>query len=321
MSDLFSVLEFEKHALEVLPKDIRDYYRSGAGRQETLADNRKAFFRYKIRPRCLRNVENIDLSTVVLGEKISMPIGIAPSGMQKMAHPMGEIAVVKAAEEMGVVYTLSTMSTCSIEEVAQAAPKAVKWYQVYIYKDRLANFEGTVSEMSQDPTKGSGLNNYVTDLFDPSINWEDIKWLKSITNLPIVLKGILTAEDALLAVEAGVAAIQVSNHGSRQLDGTPAAIDALCEVVKAVGEKIEVYIDGGVTDGVDVLKAVALGAKMALVGRSALWGLVHSGQQGVERVLNILKNELRTGLGISGYSKVDQIDRSLVVHESYYAKL
>ncbi|XP_028134646.1 2-Hydroxyacid oxidase 1-like [Diabrotica virgifera virgifera] len=366
MSDLFSVSEFEKHALEVLPKNIRDYYRSGAGRQETLADNRKAFFRYKVRPRYLRNVENIDLSTVVLGEKISMPIGIAPSGMQKMAHPMGELAVVKAAQEMGVVYTLSTMSTYSIEEVAQAAPMAVKWFQVYIYKDRdltrnlilraekagfkaivltvdaplfglripdlknkftlpphlkLANFEGRVSEMSQDPTKGSGLNNYVNDLFDPSINWEDIKWLKSITNLPIVLKGILTAEDALLAVEAGVAAVQVSNHGSRQLDGTPAAIDALCDVVKAVGDKIEVYIDGGVTDGVDVLKAVALGAKMALVGRSALWGLVHSGQQGVERVLNILKNELRTGLGISGYSKINQIDRSLVVHESYYAKL
>ncbi|CAG9830777.1 unnamed protein product [Diabrotica balteata] len=274
MSDLVSVLEFEEHAFKVLPRNALDYYRSGAGKQETLADNRKAFF-----------------------------------------------SALSTAQALGIIYTLSTLSTSSIEEVAEAAPHAVKWYQLYIYRDRLANFQGQTSEMSQDLEKGSGLNNYVTDLFDATISWEDIKWLKSITRLPIVLKGILTAEDALLAVQAGVSAVQVSNHGARQIDGTPASIEALPEIVKAVGDKIEVYVDGGVTDGIDVLKAVALGAKMTFIGRPALWGLAHSGQQGVEKVLNILKNELKTAIGISGYSKISDVPRDLVVHESYYAKL
>ncbi|XP_028134650.1 2-Hydroxyacid oxidase 1 [Diabrotica virgifera virgifera] len=366
MSDLVSVLEFEEHAVKVLPRNALDYYRSGAGKQETLADNRRAFFRYKLRPRCLRNVENIDLSTIVLGEKISMPLGIAPTAMQRMAHPLGECANARAAQALGIIYTLSTLSTSSIEEVAEAAPHAVKWYQLYIYRDRnvtknlvlraekagykalvltvdapvfglrladlknkftlpphlrLANFQGHTSEMSQDLEKGSGLNAYVTDLFDATISWEDIKWLKSITKLPIVLKGILTAEDALLAVQAGVAAVQVSNHGARQIDGTPASIEALPEIVKAVGDRIEIYVDGGITDGIDILKAVALGAKMAFIGRPALWGLAHSGQQGVEKVLNILKNELKTSIGIAGYSKINEVPRDLVVHESYYAKL
>ncbi|XP_056646023.1 2-Hydroxyacid oxidase 1 [Diorhabda sublineata] len=366
MSDLVSVLDFEKYAFNNLPKKTLDYYRSGAGKQQTLAENREAFYKYKIRPRCLRNVENVDLSTTILGEKISMPIGIAPTAMQKMAHPLGECANARAAQELGTIFTLSTLSTSSIEEVAEAAPQAIKWYQLYIYKDRnitrdlviraekagfkalvltvdapvfglrledlrnkftlpshlrLANFQGIKSGMNTERDHESGLNNYVTSLFDSSINWEDLKWLKSITKLPIVLKGILTAEDALLGVQAGVAAIQVSNHGARQIDGTVAAIDALPEIVKAVGDKIEVYMDGGVTDGVDILKAVALGARLVFIGRPALWGLTHSGQAGVEQILNILKKELITCMAIAGFSNIKEIDRNLVVHENYYSKL
>ncbi|CAG9865289.1 unnamed protein product [Phyllotreta striolata] len=366
MEDLVSVLDFEKRAFETLPRTVLDYYRSGAGKQETLRENRKSFNKFKLRPRCLRNVEERDLSTVVLGEKVSMPIGIAPTAMQKMAHTQGECANARAAESLGTIFTLSTLSTSSIEEVAKAAPNAVKWYQLYIYKDRnvtrdlvsraeragfkalvltvdapvfglrladlknkfslpdhlsLANFRGIKATGIRNSGVGSGLNNYVNGLFDSTITWDDVKWLRSITSLPIVLKGIMTAEDALLAVEAGVAAVQVSNHGARQIDGTAASIEALSEIVQAVGGKVEVYVDGGITDGVDVLKALALGAKMAFVGRAALWGLVCGGREGVEKVLGILKNELSTAMAIAGFSRVGDLERNLVVHEGYYSKM
>ncbi|KAG5892955.1 hypothetical protein JTB14_015006 [Gonioctena quinquepunctata] len=367
MSNLVSIREFEEHAYKILPRNALDYYRSGAGQQRTLKQNREAFSRYKIRPRCLRNVEKRDLSTTVLGERVSMPIGISPTAMQKMAHPQGECANVQAAQALGTIFTLSTLSTSSIEEVAQAAPSAIKWYQLYIYKDRdltrqlvqraeragfkalvltvdapvfglrladiknkfslpshlsLANFQGREStDIIKKSDDGSGLNTYVNSLFDPSIEWKDIQWLKSITSLPIVLKGILTAEDALLGVEAGVAAILVSNHGARQIDGTPASVEALPEIVKAVGAKVEVYLDGGITDGTDVMKALGLGAKMVFIGRAALWGLVHSGEEGVKKVLNILRNELDTTLGISGCTNISDIKPNMVVHDAFYSKM
>ncbi|KAJ8966242.1 hypothetical protein NQ314_003657, partial [Rhamnusium bicolor] len=279
------IKDFEEHAIQILPRNALDYYKSGAGQQQTLILNSTAFFqvsrinihflKYKIRPRCLRNVGNRDLSTTVLGEKVSMPIGISPTAMQKMAHPKGECANVRA--------------TSSIEEVAEAAANALKWFQLYIYKDReltkglvkraeragfkaivltvdapvLANFQGTNStDITKNKEEGSGLNAYVNSLFDATIEWKDIDWLKSITTLPVVLKGILTAEDAKLGVKAGAAGIWVSNHGARQVDGTPASIEALPEVVKAVGQEVEIYMDGGVTDGTDVFKALALGARM-----------------------------------------------------------
>nr|XP_023025404.1 hydroxyacid oxidase 1 [Leptinotarsa decemlineata] len=367
MSNLVSIKEFEEHAYRVLPRNTLDYYRSGAGQQLTLKQNREAFSRYKIRPRFLRNVEHRDLSTTVLGERISMPIGISPTAMQRMAHPDGECANVQAAQALGTIFTLSTLSNSSIEEVAQAAPHAIKWYQLYIYKDRevtkqlveraeragfkalvltvdaplfgirladvknkfslpphlsLANFQGGKStDINRKSEEGSGLNTYSMSLFDPTLEWRDIHWLKSITRLPIVLKGILTAEDALLGAEAGVAAILVSNHGARQVDGTPASVEALPEIVKAVGDRVEVYMDGGITDGTDVFKALGLGAKMVFVGRPALWGLAHSGEEGVKKVMNILKTEFDIALGLSGCTKISDIKPDMVVHESFYSKI
>ncbi|KAJ8920886.1 hypothetical protein NQ315_015679 [Exocentrus adspersus] len=366
-NNLVCIKDFEEYAHQVLPRSALDYYRSGAGQEKTLRQNNKAFSRYKIRPRCLRNVSHRDLSTTVLGEKVSMPIGIAPTAMQRMAHPEGECANARAAQALGTVFTLSTIATSSIEEVARCAPHGIKWFQLYIYKDRqvteglvrraeragfkalaltvdapmfglrladiknkftlpphlkLANFEGTKStDINKNNEKGSGLNAYVNSLFDASVTWQDIKWLKSLTSLPIVLKGILTAQDALLGVEAGAAGIWVSNHGARQVDGTPASIEALQEIVKAVGDKVEVYLDGGVRDGTDVFKALAMGARMVFMGRPALWGLTYDGEEGVKKVLNIIKTEFDYTLAISGCANVGDIKPSMVVHESYYSRL
>lgn len=367
MNDLVCVKDFEERAYKVLPKNALDYYRSGAGRQETLENNRTAFSKYKIRPRCLRNVTKRDLSTTVLGEKVAIPVGISPSAMQRMAHPEGECANVRAAQAMGTIYTLSTIATSSIEEVAAASPQAIKWFQLYIYKDReitkslvtraenagfkalvltvdtpmfglriadmrnkfnlpshlkLANFQGSYADITKVEGRhtGSAMNN-LADLLDGSLEWNDIAWLKSITRLPIILKGVMTAEDAILGAEAGVAGILVSNHGARQVDGWPASIEALPEIVKAVGDRVEVYMDGGVTDGTDIMKALALGARMVFIGRPALWGLACGGEEGVKKILSILRTELEFALAISGCASVRAIDASCVVHESFYSKL
>ncbi|KAL0131256.1 hypothetical protein PUN28_002670 [Cardiocondyla obscurior] len=301
--------DYEKYALERLPASIRDYYKSGAGEEFSVKWNREAFKNYRIRPRFLRDVSKRDISTTVLGHKISMPLGVAPTAMQRMAHPDGECANAKAAQAAGTIFILSTLSTSSIEEVAEAAPNGLKWLQLYIYTDRdvtlnlikraeragfkalvltidapffgnrrpdlrnkfalpshlrFANFQGDLSQRINTSRTGSDLNEYVTSLFDPTLSWDDVEWLKKITTLPIILKGVLTAEDARLAVEIGVDGIIVSNHGARQIDGVPATIEVLPEISKAVGDKIEIYMDGGVMQGIDVLKALALGAKMVL---------------------------------------------------------
>ncbi|XP_063918002.1 2-Hydroxyacid oxidase 1-like [Zophobas morio] len=363
---LVCVKDFERHAFSVLPRSALDFYRSGAGAETTLVHNRRAFSKFKIRPRCLRNVSRRDLSTTVLGQKVEIPVGISPMSMQRMAHPEGECASVRAAQEMGTIYTLSSLATASIEEVAETAPRGINWFQLYIFKDRevtkklvaraenagfkalvltvdapisglrladirnkfvlpphlkFANFSGDKSTGINTTESGSGLNSYVNRFYDQSLEWKDIRWLQGITKLPIVLKGILTAEDAVIAADLGVAAILVSNHGGRQIDGTPASIEALPEIVKAVGDRVEIYLDGGVTDGTDVYKALALGAKMVFVGRPVLWGLAHSGEDGVKKILTILKTELDYALAITGCATIKDISKEMVVPEEYYNKL
>ncbi|KAK2583749.1 hypothetical protein KPH14_009662 [Odynerus spinipes] len=273
---------------------------------------------------------------------------------------------MRAAEAAGTIFILSTISTSSIEEVAEAAPRCIKWFQLYVYSDRsvtlnlvrraekagfkalvltvdapifgdrradlrnkfslpqhlrLANFEGDLSSRVTIARMGSGLNEYVSDLFDASLSWKDIAWLKSITKLPIVLKGILTAEDALLSVTHGAAAIVVSNHGARQIDGIPATIEVLPEIVNAVKGKIEIYMDGGITQGTDVFKALALGANMVFIGRPMLWGLSHNGEKGALKILQLLKREIDSVFALTGCRTVKDITRDMVVHESRYSHL
>ncbi|CAB3237378.1 unnamed protein product [Arctia plantaginis] len=367
MEKYVSLRDIEQAALALLSKTARDYYKSGATDEQTLAENKLAFQRLRIRPKCLVGVERCNLHTTVLGVDVSMPVGISPTAMQRMAHPDGELANVKAAQEEGTVFTLSTIATSSIEEVAEAAPLATKWFQLYIYNDRevtkklvqravkagfkaivltvdtplfglrradirnkftlpshlrLANFDGLLSTKIQSTDSGSGLNKYVEELFDKSLTWNEVKWLKSITTLPIIAKGVLRGDDAVKAVEAGCSAILVSNHGARQLDGVAASIEALPEIVEALKNyNVEVYLDGGVSTGTDVFKALALGAKMVFVGRPALWGLTVGGQAGVQRMLNIFRTELQYTLQIAGTPTIADITKDMVRHESSYCKL
>ncbi|TDG47929.1 hypothetical protein AWZ03_005710 [Drosophila navojoa] len=359
---LVCVADFEQKAKEQLDQNVLDYYKSGAGEQITCGLNHEAYKRLRLRPRCLRDVSRLDIRSKILGAQLAWPLGIAPTAMQRLAHSDGEIGTARAAGQAGSIFILSTLSTCSIEEVAEAAPETCKWFQIYIYRNRslteqlirraeLAGFKALVltvdmptsgdrradarnqfrfpshlslanfqDEFTQKSVKyaGSGLNAYVTSQYDASITWQDIKWLQQLTQLPIVLKGILTAEDARLARDAGCAGIIVSNHGGRQLDTVPATIEALPEIVAAVGKDLVVMLDGGIMQGIDIFKALALGAQAVFIGRPALWGLAVNGQRGVEQLLKILRHDFETTMKLTGCASLSHIQPSMVVHESSY---
>lgn len=349
-----NVLEFEEYAKEYLPKNAYDYYASGADDMVTLRENREAFKRLVLRPRVLRDVSNMTITTTVLGQKITTPVCVSPTAMQCMAHPDGEKASAAAAAETGNCFILSSISTTSIEDVAKANGDGLRWFQLYVFKDReiarelviraenagykaivltvdtpllghrepdvrnkfhlpghlqMANFShiGGAHAKGVRSLQDSGLAQYVSSLFDLTLNWEDVKWLKSITKLPVVVKGVLTGEDAALAVEMGCEGIMVSNHGARQLDGVAATIDALPEIVAAVKGRAEVYLDGGVRRGTDVFKALALGARAVFLGRPVLWGLSHSGKDGVLSILNILTDELKHAMLFAGTKQLSDI--------------
>ncbi|XP_068135727.1 2-Hydroxyacid oxidase 1 [Hyperolius riggenbachi] len=363
-----TVDDFEEHAKYFLKKSVYDYYRSGAEDQQTLADNVAAFSRYRLYPRVLRDVSITDLSTTILGQRVSMPICVGATAMQRMAHPDGETATVRACKALGTGMMLSSWATSTIEEVAEAAPDSIRWMQLYIYKDRnltkslvkraerqgykgifltvdtpylgrrlddvrnrfqlpphlrMKNFDSEDLAFSSKQGYGddSGLAVYVSQAIDASIKWDDIEWLKGLTSLPIVAKGILRAEDAKEAVRHGVSGILVSNHGARQLDGVPATLDVLEEVVTAVEGKVEVYLDGGVRKGTDVLKALALGARAVFIGRPAIWGLAYQGEDGVKEVLDILREEFRLAMALTGCCSVNDIDRSLVRQNHICSKM
>ncbi|XVE88589.1 hypothetical protein DITRI_Ditri19aG0081500 [Diplodiscus trichospermus] len=347
-----NVNEFQELARQALPKMYYAFYTGGTEDQYTLKENEEAFHRIIIQPRILRDVSSIDLSTTVLGYNISMPVMIAPTSMQKLANPAGEIATARAASACNTIMVVSTVSTCSLEEVA-ACSNAVRFFQLYVYKRRdisaklvqraenngykaivltadsprlgrreadiknklivpqPKNLEGLLSTKFVSDG-GSGLEALANGTLDASLCWEDIIWLKSITNLPILIKGVLTCEDARKALEVGVAGIIVSNHGGRQLNYSPATISVLEEVVHAVEGKVEVFLDGGVRRGTDIFKAMALGARAVLVGRPVIYGLAAKGEYGVRRVLEMLKDELELTMSLSGCSSMKEITRGHV---------
>ncbi|XP_068658322.1 peroxisomal (S)-2-hydroxyacid oxidase GLO4-like [Aristolochia californica] len=354
--DPVNVNEFEELAWEALPKINYDYFRGGAEDQYTLKENVAAFQRITFRPRVLVDVSSIDMSTSILGHKISAPIMIAPTGMHELAHPEGETATARAAAASNTIMVLSFSSSKTIEEVASSS-QGVRFYQLYVYRQRdiaatlvqraerngfkaivltadaprlgrreldiknklvvppLRNLEGLVS-VEVDSEGGSGLEAFASQLMDTSLNWKDIEWLRSITNLPILIKGVLTAEDARKAVEVGVEGVIVSNHGARQLDYSPASITVLEEVVQAVEGKIPVLFDGGIRRGTDVFKALALGAQAVLVGRPVTYGLAASGEAGVVRVMQMLKDELDLTMALTGCPTLKDITRSHIRTES-----
>jgi isopentenyl diphosphate isomerase/L-lactate dehydrogenase-like FMN-dependent dehydrogenase len=332
-----NVWDYERLAEERLDANAHAYFAGGAGDEVTLRENVAALERRKLRPRVLVDVGGGTTATTVLGTEISLPVLIAPVALQRMAHPEGELATARAAAAAGTIMCLSTAATARPAEVAAAAPGAPRWFQVYVFEDRgiteelvaeaVENGYGALVLTVDAPFLGrrerdlridfkipEGLvpsGNIFTEGFDLGLSWRDLEWLAGY-GLPVVVKGLITAEDARLACEHGAAAVVVSNHGGRQLDSVSATVDALEEVVDAVEGRIEIYLDGGIRRGTDVLKALALGAGAVLVGRAMVWGLAVEGEAGVARVLRLLQDEIRLGLALLGCRSPTEVTRAHV---------
>jgi len=327
------------------------YYAGGVADNLTLRDNRAAFERLRLRPHVLVGVENVSLATTVQGQAVSMPILIAPAGHNKIAHADGELAVARAAKEAGTIQILSTMSDTVVEEVAAVGgstwfqlyvARERQYSERLIERAEAAGCEALVLTVDVpvpglrenlirtgfrpsalpphlDPEKFSQTDNntntfrgLANNYLDPSLTWDDVHWLKSVTKLPLWLKGILRGDDARRVVDCGVTGIIVSNHGGRQLDTAIAGIDALPDVVQAVEGQCEVLVDGGIRRGTDIVKALALGAKAVLVGRPPLWGLAVEGQTGVTNILNILRHELETAMALCGCPSIKDVAPDLI---------
>ena len=332
-----NVHDYERLARERMDPAAWAYFSDGADDGVTLREERSAFERLRILPRVLRGVTSPDLGTTMLGTPVRAPIAVAPTGVQGMAHPEGECATARAAGAAGTLMAASTVSSRSLEEIAAAATGPL-WFQLYVYqsrglaarlarraeragygaivltvdsprwgrKERALRLEGDLPPGLDSTSIG---NEFGEEDFAPAaLTWEDVAWLRSVTPLPVVLKGILHPEDAALAVEHGASGIVVSTHGGRQLDSARPSIEALPAVVEVVGGRAEVYLDGGVRRGTDVLKALALGARAVFVGRPALWGLASDGENGVRHVLDLLRGELDLAMALAGQHSVEDAD-------------
>jgi 4-hydroxymandelate oxidase len=352
--DLHDLQAREAAARELLPPTIYNYFAAGAGEGQTVAANRDAFARTVLRPRVLMGVESPDLATTVLGTSLSMPIALAPVAVQGLAHPEGEVASARAAGALGTVMIHPLLATAAIETVVRAATGPVWFQLFMLRDrgltravvDRAVAAGATAlvvtvdaaaaGQRSKGPLAGfslppgttlpnleglgvaspgaSRLSASFSALVEPAVGWRDIDWLRSLSSLPVVLKGVLAAEDARHAVDHGVNAVVVSNHGGRLLDGAVAALDALPAIADAVGGEVEVWMDGGVRSGTDVLKALALGARLVLVGRPIVWGLATGGEAGLTAVLTALRDELAIALALVGCRTAAEATRALVFH-------
>jgi 4-hydroxymandelate oxidase len=316
----------EAAAASVLPADVFDFLAGGSGDEVTLAANRSAWDAIALRPRVLRDVSVVDTSTTVLGHPVAAPILVAPVAYQRLAHPGGEAETAAGAARAGSLMVVSTRASVPIEEVAAAAGPGAWWQQVYVLRDRgwteelvlraaAAGCAALVVTVDapflgrkrrderngfQVPDDASGRRDAEGARQDPALTFDDLAWLGGLTELPLVVKGVLRGADGLRCVEAGAAALVVSNHGGRQLDGAVATAVALPEVAAAVGGSAELYVDGGIRSGVDVLRALALGARAVLVGRPAVYGLATGGAAGVAAVLDALAAELREAFALAG---------------------
>jgi 4-hydroxymandelate oxidase len=338
MAGPLNVWDYERLAEERLDANAHAYFAGGAGDEITMRDNLAAFQRLKLRPRVLVDVGAGTTRTTVLGTEISMPVVIAPLALQRLAHPDGELATARAAAAAETIMCLSTATTTRPAEVAAAAPDAPRWFQVYVFDDRAITEEliaeaidsgyGALVLTVDAPFLGrrerdlridfkipegmTPAGNIFTEGFDLALSWRDLEWLAGY-GLPVVVKGLITAEDARLACEHGAAAVVVSNHGGRQLDGVSATVDALEEVVDAVDGRLEVLLDGGVRRGTDVLKALALGARAVLIGRAMVWALAVEGEAGVAHVLQLLRDEIQLGLALLGCRSPQDVSRGHVI--------
>ncbi|NDC27251.1 MAG: alpha-hydroxy-acid oxidizing protein [Actinobacteria bacterium] len=360
-----------------LPGGVFDYFDGAAEDEVTKIENSSAFANVELRPRVLVDVSSIDTSTTIMGQPVPFPIALSPTGFTRIAHPAGELAVARVAGAVNLPYTLSTLGTRSIEEVAKVATGPL-WYQLYVWKDRGLSrelverardngykaimltvdtpvfgrrerdvrrgftlppkigletfvdgilhpkwtwdfvrsepitFSAVAGRKSVDGSTAVTLSDYVNSQFDPTLSWKDLDWIREVSGLPLMLKGIQSVEDAKLAVELGVDAIALSNHGGRQYDGAPAPVALLPRVVDAVGDSIEVLVDGGVRRGSDVVKACALGARAVMFGRPYLYGLGAGGEMGVRWAIDHITSGVTRTMGLIGETSITKLSPGVV---------
>ncbi|MGD0419075.1 MAG: alpha-hydroxy acid oxidase [Xanthobacteraceae bacterium] len=376
MKTMTCIEDLRQTARRRVPRMFFDYAESGSYAEETLHANRTDLEAIKLRQRILLDVAGRTIATTILGEPVSLPLALAPIGLCGMQHGDGEILACRAAHEAGIPFTLSTMSICSIEDVAASVDKPF-WFQLYVMKDRgfvrslieraaaakcsalvltvdlqvlgqrhrdiknglsvpperriknlidiatkpawalsvlrgkrrtFGNIAGHVRGMENV----NSLSVWIASQFDETLSWKDVEWIAGLWPGKLILKGILDVEDALVAAKTGAAAIVVSNHGGRQLDGAPSSIAALPVIAEAVGSSIEVLFDGGIRSGQDIMRAIALGAHACLSGRAYIYGLGAGGKAGVARAIEIMRNELSVSMALTGVTGIDKIDRSVI---------
>lgn len=343
-----TVLEkHERDAAAVLPPEVHEFFASGAGDEVTVAEAVHAWTQFRLRPRVLRDVGEVDLTTALLGTDLVHPVGVAPAGYQGLAHPDGELALARATRETGALLVASTRASVTLEDIAAAA--GPWWFQVYVMRDRgltaglvrraadagaralvvtgdtpFVGIKRRVGAARISIPDGEFLVNLARHLTgdltagrtaaeqDPTATLDVIGWLAELSGLPVLVKGVLRGDDAQRCLDAGAAGVVVSNHGGRQLDRSLPSALALTEVVDAVGGRAPVLVDGGIRSGLDALVALALGASAVLVGRPAVWGLATGGEAGVVEALAALRDDLAHVMALAGAPRLADLDRSLV---------
>jgi len=376
MKAMTCIEDLRQTARRRVPRAFFDYAEGGSYAEQTLNANRADFEGIKLRQRILVDVANRSTATTILDEPVTLPLALAPIGLCGMQHGDGEILACRAAQEAGIPFTLSTMSICSIEDVAASVNKPF-WLQLYVMKDRgfvrslieraaaakcsalvltvdlqilgqrhrdikngmtvppelrvkniidMASKPAWVLSIARAKRRTFGnlaghvrgmkdvnsLSHWTAGQFDATLNWKDVEWIASLWPGKLILKGILDVEDARIAAKSGAAALVVSNHGGRQLDGAPSSISALPPIVEAVGSSLEVLFDGGVRSGQDIMRAIALGARACLSGRAYIYGLGAGGQAGVARAIEIMRNELNVSMALTGINSIGEIDRRVI---------
>ena len=378
MPTITNIEDLRVLAQKRVPRMFYDYADSGSWTESTYQANENDFQKIKLRQRILVNMESRSTQTTMIGQKVAMPVAIAPTGLTGMQHADGEILAARAAKAFGIPFTLSTMSICSIEDVSEQTGRHPFWFQLYVMKDRdfierlierakaagcsalvltldlqilgqrhkdirnglsappkltlknILNIAtkprwamgmlgtsrrqfGNIVGHVKGVTDMSRLSEWTASQFDPRLNWKDVEWIKQRWGGKLILKGIMDVEDARLAVESGADALIVSNHGGRQLDGADSSINALPAIVDAVGNRIEVHMDGGIRSGQDVLKARALGAQGCYIGRAFLYGLGAMGQEGVSKALEIIHKELDLTMAFCGHTDIETVDKRILL--------
>lgn len=375
MQTVTCVEDLRRVAHRKVPRMFIDYAESGSYAEETLRANRRDLEAIKLRQKILVDVSKRSTASKILGKAVSIPLALAPIGLCGMQRGNGEILAARAAEKAGIPFCLSTMSVCSIEDVASEVEQPF-WFQLYVMRDRkfikrlveraaaakcsalvLTVDLQVIGQRHRDIKNGlsvpprmtipnilniatkprwvagilgakrrtfgnlidagvggstASLGTWIQEQFDPTLNWEDVKWIRKLWKGPLILKGILEEEDAKLAAKHGADAIVVSNHGGRQLDGAPSSISALPKIAKAVGNRVEVMFDGGIRSGQDVMRALALGADSCLIGRSYIYGLGAYGEEGVLAAIDCIKRELETTMALTGINKIGEIGPQVV---------